>query len=413
MEKSSDIETEYVNFLKDIIAIPSPTGREGELADFIKKKFIENNITECFTDRCGNLIAVLKGSGKGPDIMLNGHLDTVPPGKAEEWTPYDPYKAVIDSDNNIYGRGSCDMKGGLAVLFFVMLYYRKRIEEGLELPGDLIFSAVVHEEAAEMLGMEYLLEKTLPENNLKSDLVLLAEPTNGDLAIGQRGKIELVIRTKGKTAHSSDPKAGINALEKMIPVLEYIFREMPQTMTSDPAFGEGTVTVTDCKVSPGALSVIPDECEISVDRRYMPDESIDSLLTEFENLFSGLREKDSDFRASVTPRHFNETSYTGYSKEIKKYHPPWIMDTDNTFVVKSLEAVRSTGQDPAVKYWKSGCDGSMSCGIHKIPTIGYSWGEEKWVHKPQERVNIDRMIMTYNGYIAIVRSVMDLKQDRI
>ncbi len=111
---------------------------------------------------------------------------------------------------------------------------------------------------------------------------------------------------------------------------------MPKTVKSNPIFGEGTVTVTDCKVKPGSLSVIPDLCEISVDRRYMPDETIESLLNEFEELFRSLKEKDSDFDASVSPRFFTETTYTGYQKNIMKYHPPWIMEKDNIFVEKSI-----------------------------------------------------------------------------
>ena len=407
MNNKSDIEFKYADFLKQIIAIPSYTGNEKNLAEFIKKSFMDNNISECFIDGCGNIIAVLRGNGKGPDILLNGHLDTVPAGNIEEWFPYDPFKAIIDDENNLYGRGACDMKGGLAVLFFVMLHYRNLMDQGLRLPGDLIFSAVVHEEAAEMLGMEYLIEKTLPENNLRCDVVFFAEPTDGELAIGQRGKIELVIKTSGKTAHSSNPKEGINALQKMLPVMDYIFEKMPASMKSHPLFGEGTVTITDCRVLPGSLSVIPDECEISVDRRYMPDESIESLIEEFRELFLAIQKEDTDFKAEIAPRFFDETSYTGYKKRVKKYHPPWIMDSNNRFVKKSLQALNRIGQKPSLKYWKSGCDGSYSCGIHGIPAIGYSWGNEKLVHKPKESVNINQMIMTLEGYIEIIRELME------
>ena len=402
-------KNDYIDFLKKLVAIQSVTGNEKEAADFLIKSLSENNFDECFTDGCGNVVAVLKGKGSGPSIMLNGHLDTVPEGNLSEWFPYHPFEAEFDNEGNLYGRGTSDMKGGLASLFFTMLYFKKLKESGVQLPGDLIFSAVVHEEAAEMLGMEYLIEKTLPENNLKCDLVFLAEPTNGDLAVGQRGKIELVITTKGRTAHSSTPKEGINALEKMLPVLEYIFRKMPETVKSDEIFGEGTVTVTNCRVKPGSLSVIPDECEISVDRRYMPDETIESLINEFEELFKHLKNKDRDFRASVSARFFEETTYTGFQKKIMKYHPPWIMETDNIFVQKASEALKNAGQNPSIKYWKSGCDGSMSCGIHKIPTIGYSGASEEWVHKSKERVNINRMLETADGYIEIVKSIMDVK----
>ena len=402
-------KSDYIDFLKNLIAIQSVTGNEKEAAEFLRNKFKENGVDNCFIDDCGNLTAVIEGRGEGPCIMLNGHLDVVPEGNMEEWLPYHPYKAELDEYGKLYGRGTSDMKGGLAALFFTMLYFKNFKDKGYTLPGNLIFSAVVHEEAAEMLGMEYLIEKTLPEKGIKCDLVCLAEPTDGNLSIGQRGKVELVIKTKGKTAHSSNPAEGINALEKMLPVLDYIFNTMPGTVKSSTVFGEGTVTVTDCKVTPGSLSVIPDQCEISVDRRYMPDETIESLLNEFEELFSRLKKNDSDFEASVSARFFTETTYTGYQKNIMKYHPPWIMEKDNIFVKKAFDALKKAGQNPSLKYWKSGCDGSMSCGIHKIPTIGYSWGSEKMVHKPKERVNIDRMMDTVDGYIEIVKNVMDIK----
>ena len=401
---------DYVDFLKKLVSIRSVTGNEKEAAEFIKNIFIENSFDECFIDSCGNVVAVLKGEGKGPCIMLNGHLDTVPEGNPDDWLPYHPYNPELDDEGNLYGRGTSDMKGGLAALVFAMLHFKKLKESGFPLPGDLIFSAVVHEEAAEMLGMEYLLEKTFPGKGLKCDLVCLAEPTDGNLAIGQRGKVELVITTKGKTAHSSKPKAGINALEKMLPVLDYIFNTMPETVKSSDVFGEGTVTVTNCSVIPGSLSVIPDECEISVDRRYMPDETIQSLIDEFKDLFKRIKSSDSDFEASVSARFFEETSYTGYSKKIMKYHPPWMMDRNNVFVEKAFEALNNAGQNPSIKYWESGCDGSMSCGIHKIPTIGYSWGLEEWVHKPGERVNIEKMLETVDGYIEIVKNIMDIKE---
>ncbi len=410
MMNNKIIEKDYIDFLKQLITTQSVTGHEKDLADLLKNSFIKNQINNCFIDKCGNLIAVIKGEGKGPNIMLNGHLDTVPPGNIEEWSPYKPFEAEIDEEMNLYGRGSSDMKGGLAALFFVMLHFKQLTDKGLKLPGDLIFSAVVHEESAEMLGMEYLIEKTLPEHNLKCDFVCLAEPTDSNLAIGQRGKVELVITTKGETAHSSNPGAGINALEKMIPVLDYIFRTMPQNMKSDPLFGDGTVTVTDCKVKPGSLSVIPDECEISVDRRYMPDETIESLIEEFEILFNKIKSKDRDFKASVEARYFEETTYTGYQKRIKKYHPPWIMKKENYFVIKTIEALKRVGQNPSLKYWKSGCDGSMSCGIHNIPTIGYSGASEEWIHKPKERVNIDKMLETIRGYVEIIKNVMNMEE---
>ncbi len=400
-------EKDWIRFTQEIVRFPSFTGEEKAFADYLLDKLKTLGIDETFVDGAGNVVAVIRGTGKGPNIMLNGHLDVVPEGDESNWN-YKPFAAEIDDDRNIIGRGVCDLKAGLAAQFFALKVFKEAVDEGLELPGDLVFTAVVHEEAAEMLGMEYLFEKTMDAHDLNCDLVFLCEPSTNDLAIGHRGKVEIVVKTKGQTAHSSQPELGINALEKMIPILESVFAKKGINLKSDPVLGDSSVTVTNCKVSPGALSIVPDGCEISIDRRYMPGEKLEDIVTEFEVIFKEIEKTDSDFKAEVTPRIFNETTYTGYSKDIKKYHPPWVTPRNHEFVVKSFKALRSLGQDPAEKYWKFGTDGSMCAGIYGIPTIGYSGAEEKWAHQPNEKVNIDEMLKTFEGYVAMLCELYDI-----
>ena len=401
-------EKDWIRFTQEIVQIPSFTGDEKAFADYLLKKLKTIGIEESFVDYAGNVVAVIRGTGEGPDIMLNGHLDVVPAGDESNWNPFKPFSGEIDENRNIVGRGVCDLKAGLAAQFFALKVFKEAVDEGLKLPGDLIFTAVVHEEAAEMLGMEYFFEKTMAEHDINCDLVFLCEPSSNDLAIGHRGKVEIVVTTKGQTAHSSQPELGINALEKMIPVLESVFAKKGINLKSDPVLGDSSVTVTNCIVSPGALSIVPDGCEISIDRRYMPGEQLDDIVAEFETIFKKIELADSEFKAEVTPRIFNETTYTGYSKDIKKYHPPWVTARDNEYVEKAFKALRSIGQDPAEKYWKFGTDGSMSAGIYEVPTIGYSGAEEKWAHQPNEKVNIDEMLKTFEGYIAMLCELYDL-----
>lgn len=124
--------------------------------------------------------------------------------------------------------------------------------------------------------------------------------------MGHRGKVELVVKTMGKTAHSSQPKQGINALEKMLPVMQYIFEEMPGTLKAHPVLGDNSVTITDCIVRPGAQSIIPDECEISIDRRYSPDETLEDVVRQLKTVIEGFAEKDPEFKAEVYPRAYCE-----------------------------------------------------------------------------------------------------------
>ncbi len=268
-----------------------PCYRQGLTFKTATQIYDQNRRKSILVQKKGGLNIIIRGDAAGPTVMPNGHLDIVPAGNIENWEGFDPFGAVIDKDGNIRGRGTADLKGGLSVQLYTMKLLKQLKDDGFMPKGNLIFSAVVHEEAAEMFGMEYLLNETLPKKNLEVDVVFLCEPTGLELVLGQRGKVELVVTTKGRTSHSSNPKAGINALEKMVPILDCIFNKMNGTGTSHELLGDSSATVTNLVCRPGGLSIIPDKCEISIDRRYMPDQKVDDLLAEFESFFIMLKDK--------------------------------------------------------------------------------------------------------------------------
>jgi putative selenium metabolism hydrolase len=396
----------FVDLMKDMISTKSLTCAEGDFAKLLLDRLGKvEGVDECFADGAGNVCAIIRGAGEGPNILLNGHMDAVDEGNLDNWAPYDPYVPSI-VDGKLIGRGISDLKGGLAAqvcAFEAMAAHV--VETGKKLPGDLIFLGVVQEEPAEMFGMEYFFNHTMAEKNIKADCVYLCEPSSLDLAIGQRGKVELVVKTYGKCAHSSAPEQGVNALEYMVPVLQDIFSHTGIDLQQDNV-GTTPITVTNCTVKPGGtLSCIPDECEISVDRRYSPNQTIDDLMAEFEAIFARLKTRWPDFKATVEPRVYEETSYTGYTNKVKKYHPAWATPEDNEFVQKSFKALHALGQNPAAKYWKFGTDGGTTCAIHGIPTIGYSGATESQAHQPKEYVDIEEMYKTYEGYIAMLAEI--------
>ena len=408
----NDIRKEVVEFTQEMIKIPSLTGEEGDLAHLILKKLKEFQADDAFIDGIGNVVGIIYGPQKGNNILLNGHLDVVPVGNINHWYPYDPFGAEIDNKGNIHGRGAADLKGGLSAHLFIIKLLKMLKDKGASFKGNLIFSAVVHEEAAEMFGMEYLCKQTFPDKKLGCDLVFLCEPTGLNVVLGQRGKVEIVVRTKGKAVHSSIPQAGINALEKMMPVLDHVFNKMSKSRSGHPLLGESSVTITNLVCRPGTLSIIPDECEISIDRRYMPGERVEELIEEFELLFEKIKKNDPQFEATVCVRKLVESSYTGYEKEVQKYHPPWITDEDHPFVQKALQALKKIGQNPQIKYWKFGTDGSMTSALMDIPTIGYSGTEERYAHTPTEMVNIEMMMQSLEGYFSIISDLLELEPDK-
>ena len=405
MPISRSIRKAYVEYVRELVRRPSLTGEEGELADFVLAS-LERLGVEAYRDAAGNVVGQVR-CGEGPTVLLNSHLDVVPAGSLKAWAPYSPFGGDVDGDR-IVGRGVADLKAGLAAQFFTLQHFKEALDHGKKFSGTLLFAAVVHEEAAEMLGTQVLIEQTLPGRGQSVDLCILCEPSSGRIALGHRGKVELVVTTHGRTAHSSQPKQGINALEKMLPVMRYVFDEMPAKLQGHPVLGESSVTITDCVVRPGAQSIVPDSCEISVDRRYMPGEDIPGLAAEFEALFNRLVADDPEFSATVRPRSYVERTYTGYEQEVDKYHPGWTTDRELPIVKTALDALIAVGQEADCFYWKFGTDGSMTAGLHNIPTIGYSHAGEKWAHQPKEQVSITEMCKTVEGTIAMCAAVLGL-----
>ena len=113
-------------------------------------------------------------------------MDVVPEGSIDAWSPYSPFEPKVE-DGKLYGRGISDMLAGLTSEFFAFMEIKKLVDAGAKISGNLIFAAVVYEEPAESIGTIYLMEHTLPEHGLDVDLCYLGEPSDGNLAIGQRG----------------------------------------------------------------------------------------------------------------------------------------------------------------------------------------------------------------------------------
>ncbi len=401
-KKVQAIQDDLVRFTQDILRIPSVIGSEGALAQFLLAHLLQMGADEAWIDEIGNVVAVLRGQGQGPNVMLNSHLDTVPAGRRETWQ-YDPFGGEIDAEGRVFGRGAVDIKGGLAAQFFAFKLLKEiRDQLGHPFSGDIIYSSVAHEEAAECMGMMYLCEKTLPGKGLSFDLCYLAEPSHGVVMLGHRGKVEIVVTTKGKTAHSSTPWLGINALELAVPVLDHIFNQMPLGYGSHPQLGQSSITITNLLCRPGSLSIVPDEAEISIDRRYLPGETLEGILAEFEALFVQMKQKNPRFDATAQVRTFHEKSYTGYEQDMQKHHAVWCTDEQHPFVQATLRALKAVDQPAETGYWKFGTDGSWSAGVMNIPTIGFQWGHESLAHTSHEHITIEQLVKTTEGYAAML-----------
>lgn len=392
---------DVTHFLQQLVQKPSISGQEQEVASLISREMERLAYDEVFTDDMGNVIGIIKGSGQGENVMFNGHMDHVDPGRLEEWE-YDPYGGII-AEGYLYGRGTSDMKGGIASQVYAAALIKKL---GLAHRGDIIVTGVVQEEPAEYVGMAHLCDVTFVQRGIKVNFVVSGEPSGLRLMLGHRGRVELEVTTVGRTSHGSAPWLGINAVYKMLPVLSKI-QALDATLPSHESLGKSTINLTSISCSPGRLSIIPDLCTVCLDRRFTPDETVEQALAQIETILKEIGEGDASFQGSVRIREIEEESYTGMKTLARKVMPMWLIPKDQSKVVRVHAALSNLGYKTEYGYWDFGTDCSHTAAILDIPTIGYGPGEENVAHTPKERISLDYLAQSVVGNAAIAMAIAE------
>lgn len=189
-------------FAQRLIRTPSPSTQEKAVAELVAAELRKIGFPEVRVDRIGNVVA-RAGDGNGPSLLFNAHMDTVEVNEPDAWT-HPPLGGEVEN-GVLYGRGAVDMKGPLAAMVYGL---KMVLDAGVPLHGNLYVAAVVQEEPCEGYAMRVLVE----EEGVVPDMVVLCEPSNLQLAVGQRGRMEMRVTVRGVAAHSSMPEQGENAI---------------------------------------------------------------------------------------------------------------------------------------------------------------------------------------------------------
>lgn len=387
---AESLKEDVVKFLREIIAIPSMSGKEKTVIQRIKKEMEKIGYHNIRIDPLGNLLGII-GSGKRI-IALDGHCDTVGIGNPDTWE-CDPFKG--DYHNNIiYGRGACDQKGGLASAI-----YAGKILKEISVPNNISFlvTASVLEEDFEGLCWQYIIN----EGKIRPEAVLLTEPSNLQIKIGQRGRMEMKVKTQGISCHGSTPERGENAIYKIAPILrdiEQLNKELP--IKGQSLLGKGTVTVTDVRSTAPSLCAVPDSATLHLDRRLVESETMDTSVKEISNLPS-VSVKASDVQ--VTVPEYNIKSYTGLVYPVKAYYPMWLMEKTHPLVQSAERAYQKQfSQRAEVGVWAFSTNGVVTKGREDIPTIGFGPGKEEFAHTPYDQVGENDLVKAMEFYAAFI-----------
>ena len=423
-EFAKELRPEAVNFCRQLIRTSAASGDEKGVADLYLQEMKKIGYDETFRDEWGNVVGIINGVEPGPTIMYNSHLDQVGPGDLSAWEGYDPYGGSIDvgevDDQEgtarervevIHGRGAADVKGGGACQIYSGKALLMLRQMGYRLKGRFMFAGVVLEEPAEQIGMIKLVDETLPSKGWDYDGVVSSEATGLKLYLGHRGRVEIRVTIHGRISHASAPWLGINAVNKAVKLINRVEHEMTQCFKADPDLGRSSIALTSIRCTPGALSVVPDRCYVTYDRRIIPGETALSCVKEINDLIGQISAADPEFKAVAEVSKNVRTSYTGRSMEVENIKEGWKVPKDHPFVEAAASAIKRVGQVVKYGYWNFGTDLSKICAIDKKPAIGYSPGQEQYTHTPYDKVRTDYMERSIAGNTAIFLHLTELPKE--
>ena len=249
--------------LIDLVAIPSYGANEGPVLGYLAQRFQRQNIPCRITEVDGKPLNLVAEIGQGARaIILNSHVDTVPPGDPALWQT-DPLTPT-EKDGRIYGRGAEDAKGCLAAMVVAFETLAARREQ---LPVRVVLMAVGAEERG---GLGTKMEVA---RGIRADAAIVGESTLLEPKLAHKGVLRLEVEVKGKAAHASDPEAGVNAVVAMAPVISALDRLAAEVRTRQERH-TGRASLAISTIAGGvALNVIPASCVISIDRRVLPTET--------------------------------------------------------------------------------------------------------------------------------------------
>ena len=381
---------DIIKFMREICAIPSMESQIGPVGERIQAEMKKLGYDEVRFDKMGNTIGRI-GNGKKV-IVFDSHIDTVGVGDPSEWE-WDPFIGKVE-DGILYARGACDEKNSTPGMVYGLAIAR---DLGL-LDGWTAYYFGNMEEWCDGIAPNTFVEV---DPNIKPDFVVIGEPTKMNVYRGHKGRLEMKVTAKGKSAHAASNHLGDNAIYKLLPVIAGI-RDLEPKLGDHEFLGHGKITVSDMKVQTPSINAVPDEAIIYIDRRMTFGETKEQVKKQVEDLIP------AEFKDTVKVEElfYDEPSYTGFVFPVDKYFPAWALDEKHPLVTAGQLARTTIGlTDAPSSKWSFSTNGIYWAGKAGIPSIGFGPGDEETAHTVRDSVSLADMVKATEFY-AILPSLI-------
>ncbi|HAI14751.1 MAG TPA: hypothetical protein DCM28_23800 [Phycisphaerales bacterium] len=326
-------------------------------------------------DRAGNLLITHRVNDSDHWLLFESHMDTV----SEKGMVVDPFGGMVE-DDKLFGRGSCDTKGTGAAMLWAMYQYAKQDQQANNIA--LLFA---QDEEYGMTGVRYFIKDHLPTLNMKLRGVIVGEPTMCRPIYAHNGCLRVVIKTKGRSAHSSTPHLGHSAISDMVRIVDLLESQyIPSLNATHEMTGKAQASIN--LITGGSqINIIPDSCEIQMDRRIVPGEEpravYGQISTLLEENLPGLDwQMDSSFLTPPLPPALDKT----------------LLHT----VQKVLDVIGLDSKPLGAAYATDAGD----LGSNGIPTLVLGPGDIAQAHTKDEWISLEQLQLGVSVYQKIMSS---------
>ncbi len=377
-----------IRFLRELCAIPSMDSQIHAVNERIRMEMHQLGFDEVRFDVMGNLLGRI---GTGPRVIVfDSHVDTVGIGDRSQWD-HDPFQGVV-RDGAFLARGAGDEKGSTPGMVYGLALAR---DFGLLDPGTwtAYFFANMEEWCDGIAPYSFVAN----DPKVKPDYVVIGEPTRMQVYRGHKGRVEMMVKAKGRSAHAASNFLGDNAIYKLLPVIAGI-RDLDPHLRSHEFLGKGTISVTDMRVSTVSINAVPDEATLYIDRRLTFGDTRESALAEVQHII----DQAAVDGVSMEMLQYDQPSYTGFRMVLDKYFPAWALDEAHPLVQAALKTAETVyGQRPQTGKWNFSTNGTYWAGKAGIPSIGFGPGDEVHAHTVNDQVPLDDVVRAAAFYAAL------------
>jgi putative selenium metabolism hydrolase len=374
-----------IAFMREICAIPSIMGQIGQVGQRVMDEMNRLGFEDVRFDRMGNVLGRI---GNGPRVLLyDSHLDTVDIGDRADWG-WDPFEGKVE-DGVLYARGAGDEKQSTPGMLYGLAIAR---DLGL-LDGLTVWYFGNMEEDCDGQSCQVLVEV----EGIRPDLVVVGEPTEMNVYRGHKGRVELKVVARGRSAHAASNQLGENAIYKLVPVLSGI-QELNDQLHIDPFLGQGRITASIIQSRSPSLNAVPDECTVFIDRRLTFGETKEQALAQVEALVP----HDERGKVSVEILQYDTPSYTGFVYPVEKYFPAWALPQEHPLVQAGLRTSEALwGGKAKTGRLNFSTNATYWMGKANIPTIIFAAGVETTAHSLLDQVPLDDMVRATEWYALL------------